>query len=72
MYALYASHWPTSLEDPTEERDRYHRIALHEARIASEWSSTASRRSQPAGILDRVRQAIGLAPAAPECVACSA
>jgi hypothetical protein len=72
MYALYATAWTTPPEDPTEERNRFHRIALHEARIASDWRTTASREARPAGLLDRVRAAIGIAPAQADCVACSA
>jgi len=72
MFAMYANGWPSAIEDPTDERDRYHRIALHEARIASDWSAAASRRSEAAGLLDRVRRAIGIAPAQPDCAACTA
>ncbi|MBI3750617.1 MAG: hypothetical protein HY263_03025 [Chloroflexi bacterium] len=62
--------WPSAINDPTEARDRYHLIALHEARIAAEQEphrSAANRR----GLIDRMRAAIGLAPGARETIACA-
>ena len=63
LYALYASSWSSALEDPTAERDRFHRVTLQEARFATERHSPDGRVSEPAGLVDRIRKAIGLAPA---------
>lgn len=72
MFGLNAGVWPVNREDPGEARDRYHRIALHEAQVAS--YSHADEVLRPAGrsLADRVRLAIGLAPSEPQCVACAA
>lgn len=66
---MYAAGWPPSPEDPNTTRDRIHRIALAEARIASEHEGRSARPTDSVGLLDRVRRAIGLAPVEPDCVA---
>ena len=72
MFAMYASGWPSALEDPTGARELEHRIALYEARIATDWQSGGTQRPQSAGLVDRIRQAVGIAPAQPECLTCPA
>ena len=72
MFALNAGVWPVDREDPAEVRDRDHRIALHEARIASEGRDEGLDRASSHSVLDRVRLAIGLAPTEPACAACPA
>jgi hypothetical protein len=71
MFALSAGVWPVNREDPTEIRDRYHRVAMHEAQVAADAREPAAR---PSGrsLADRVRLAIGLAPSEPQCIACGA
>jgi hypothetical protein len=58
MFPLHTISWTLGREDPGEARDRAHRIALHEARIATDVRpSVASftreaapvRRAVPAG-----------------------
>jgi hypothetical protein len=72
MFALNAGSWPVDRESPAEARDRYHRVALHEAQIASEASEHRSAPAAHRNLMDRVRVAIGLAPAEPACVGCAA
>jgi hypothetical protein len=72
VFALNAGAWPATREDPTEARDRYHRIALAEARTASEREPHSEPETETIGILDRVRSALGLATTQPDSVACCA
>ena len=72
MFALNAGVWPVDREDPSESRDRYHRVALHEAQIASEASGDETAPGAHRNLMDRVRLAIGLTPADPACVSCPA
>ena len=67
-----AGTWPSRFDDPTEARDRYHRVALYEARIAAEQDPHRSDASVRRGLFDRVRGAIGLAPRATDTIACGA
>lgn len=72
MFAMYANGWSSALENPIDERDRFQRVALEEARFASERHATDSRRGDSNEILAAVRRFVGLAPAAADCVACPA
>jgi hypothetical protein len=72
MFALYASSWSSTLEDQIDERDLQHRLALREARIATASSLRAEPQSPRAGLIERIRTSVGLAPAQPECLACAA
>ena len=72
MFALNAGVWPVNREDPAEVRDRDHRIALNEARIASEGRDDGFERSSSRSLIDRVRLAVGRAPTEPACAACPA
>ncbi len=52
FYANPTSPWILGREDPAQERDRVHRIALHEARIATDdrrGGAAASRPAAPGG-----------------------
>lgn len=70
MFALNSGAWPVALQDPAEQRDRYHRIALREAQIADEREPHAG--TGPRTVVDRIRSAIGLTPSNADCVACGA
>jgi hypothetical protein len=73
MFALNSGAWPVALQDPAEIRDRYHRIALREARIAAESHPRGvAAMDAPRSLVDRVRAAMGLADRAPDCVGCGA
>jgi len=72
MFALSAGVWPVNREDPTEIRDRYHRVAMHEAQVAADSREQALVRASGRSLADRVRLAIGLAPSEPQCIACGA
>ena len=71
MYGMYANAWPMILDRQTEDRDRYHRIAIHEARIATDWSGDAAPRTRP-GLVGRIREALGIAAPPADCVGCAA
>lgn len=64
--------WPSTIDDPTEARDRYHRVALYEARIAAEQDPQGAAFGARRSLVDRVRAAIGLGPSASHAIACSA
>ena len=66
-----AGTWPSTIDDPTEARDRYHRVALYEARIAAEHEPHRDATSARRSLLDRVRMAIGFGASAPDAIACS-
>jgi hypothetical protein len=72
MFALNTGVWPVNREDPAEIRDRYHRVALHEARIAADAREEEPIRTSARSLADRVRLAFGLAPSEPQGVACGA
>jgi hypothetical protein len=73
MFAMYANGWSSALENPVDERERIQRLVLAEARAASDWHASNGGVHEAEGLLDRVRRAIGIAPApAPSCVACAA
>ena len=67
-----AGTWPSTINDPAEARDRYHRVALHEARVAAEHDPHRLGTSAQRGLVDRLRAAIGISPSAPDVIACSA
>lgn len=67
-----AATWPTIIESPTEARDRAHRVAFYEGRRAAKQESRRAATTAPHSLLDRVRAAIGIAPSAPDAVACGA
>jgi hypothetical protein len=73
MIGFYASLWPTSREDPHEQRDRVHRLAIQEARMTS-GQAAADASGRAVGLIGRVRMALGIAPSTtqPDCVACAA
>ena len=63
MFRLYASSWLVDRTDPNEDRDRMHRIALHEARIATDARASraddvARAASQRTARLARLRMAM--------------
>ncbi|HEX7949458.1 MAG TPA: hypothetical protein VF494_03845 [Candidatus Limnocylindrales bacterium] len=66
-----AGTWPTAADDPAEARDRYHRVALYEARIATEHGPHRATTTAQRSFVARVRAAVGLSPSAPDAVACS-
>jgi hypothetical protein len=59
MFAFSTSPWPTLHEDPTFARERVHRAALAEARMAAEMHGEPTDRTEPR-LADRIRQALGL------------
>lgn len=72
MFPLQPGNWPRSEEDPSEARERANRIALREARLASDCREDGLRRAALRTVADRIRLAVGFAPAQPVCVACGA
>jgi hypothetical protein len=72
MFALNAGNWPVDRESPSEARDRYHRVALHEAQIVSEARDERSVLSEHRSLIARIRLAVGPTPAEPACVGCPA
>ena len=72
VFALNAGVWPENREDPSEIRDRYHRIAMHEAQIADEALDHHLDRTTGRSLIERVRISIGLAPTEQPCVSCPA
>jgi len=42
--------WLLDREDPQDARDRMHRIALHEARIATEYRTAVARTTRPVAV----------------------
>lgn len=70
MFPLHPGAWPPPHEDPSEARERAHRIALREAHLAAECREDGLRRAALRTVADRVRLAVGLAPVEPVCVAC--
>lgn len=44
MFSMNQNAWVTRRESPAEERDRAHRIAIHEAWLATARERVASRR----------------------------
>jgi hypothetical protein len=48
FYANPTTPWILGREDPAEERDRVHRIALHEARIATAYRQAVAATRRPA------------------------
>ena len=71
MYGMYANGWPMILDHRTEDRDRYHRIAIHEARIATEWAGDTAQRTRP-GLVGRIREVLGISAPQADCVGCAA
>lgn len=69
---LNAATWPTITESPTEARDRAHRVAFYEGRLAAKQESRRAASNAPRSLVDRVRAAIGLTPSAPDAIACGA
>jgi hypothetical protein len=67
-----AGTWPSTIDDPTEARDRYHRVALYEARIAAEQDRHGTAFGARRSLVDRVRAAIGLAPSTSDTITCGA
>jgi hypothetical protein len=72
MFPFHPDSWPLSREDPSEARERAHRVALREARLAADCREDGLRRAALRTVADRVRLAVGLAPAQSVCVACGA
>ena len=64
--------WPSTINDPAEARDRYHRVALYEARIAAEHEPHRTAANGHRGLIDRLRTAFGVSPSSPDAITCSA
>jgi hypothetical protein len=61
MSEAYLTNWLAG--HSTDDRNHFHEIALHEARIASEVRGTTRGPSRIDGLVDRIRAAIpGIAP----------
>ena len=70
MTFAVSTSWPIVAEPASADRDRFHRIALHEARIATERHETQA--DAPAGLVDRLIAAFRREPVEPECATCAA
>lgn len=72
MFALNAGTWPATAESPSDARDRYHRVALAEAKVAAEHEPHAVPMAAATSILDRVRTALGFTAGQPDTLGCCA
>lgn len=62
MFEVYPSNWPVAV-DSSDPRNQFHERALHEARIASDYRQGATTAPARAGLVTRLRVAIGGGPA---------
>ena len=69
MFAVSTS-WPFVPEPESVDRDRFHRIALHEARMATERRETD--RPASVGLVDRLVAAFRRERVDTECATCAA
>ena len=61
MSEAYLTNWLAS--HVADERNHFHEVAIHEARIASDVRGTTAQASRIDGLVDRIRAAIpGVAP----------
>jgi hypothetical protein len=72
MHTMYAGSWFSTPEPRSQQLNRFHRVALEEARMAAHRHSESSTWVGSSTLLDRVRRAVGIAPAEPECAVCAA
>jgi hypothetical protein len=68
MYGLTAGVWPNP-ESPFADRDRFQRIALADARIATDYRAYGTS-THRAGLVARIREVLHLDSPA-ECAACA-
>jgi hypothetical protein len=57
MSEAYLTNW--ALGSHFDDRDRFHDVALHEARVATERHAVATRREPDASLVRRLRLALG-------------
>ena len=62
MFHFHPHEWGIGREDPGEDRERMHRVALHEARIATDHHRGRAEADTASGRLVEVRRS-GLRPA---------
>ena len=72
MFALNAGIWPATSESPSDARDRYHRVALAEARVAAEHEPHVGADLARTSLVGRIRAALGFASSQPDSLACCA
>ena len=72
MFALNAGTWPATSENPSDARDRYHRVALAEARVAAEHEPHVAAGAARTSLVGRVRAALGFSNSQPDSLACCA
>ena len=67
MYSLVAGSSPLPVRTLADDRDAIQRMAVAEASFTERRPLAATTDREP-GLADRIRRALGLAPAASECI----